>query len=219
VCRFFHQESRRHTRLIYNGIDTKRFGVVPAEQRQSVRASLGLPSDRRIILFVGRFVRKKGLHIVESLTRRFPEVLWIFVGSGPEDPSKWSYTNVQVPGRIEHERLAAFYHAADLLLLPSYGEGFPLVVQEALACGLGVLSTTEVGTACPAAREMIRTQPTPRGRVDITGWETALRATLLDEAYLAARDSRSRKARELWSWERCTSEYLSLFDEVMTPGR
>jgi len=198
--------------LIYNGIDTELF-TLDADQQQA-RVKIGLPADKQVVLFVGRFIRKKGLPILQALAPRFPQVLWLLVGSGPEDPAQWGCSNVRVAGRVAHAHLADYYRAADLLLLPSSSEGFPLVVQEALACGLGVLSTEEVANACPPARDMIRTQPTPRTDYGVRGWERALRETLADGTYLEAREPRARRARELWSWNRCASEYLPLFDEL-----
>ena len=211
---FFGRGNSTKTRLIFNGIDPARFRLMPGEQRWRVRSELGIEPQRRMILFVGRHVRKKGLHILESLTARFPEPLWVFVGSGPDDPKRWKRENVQVLGRLDHDRLAGIYQAADLLILPSSGEGLPLVVQEALACGLGVLSTEEVRDACPAAKDVIRAHPTPRTTSDIDGWEHALRDVLSDARYLEGRDERARIAQRLWSWEECASQYLHLFDEI-----
>lgn len=139
---------------------------------------------------------------------------WLLVGSGPEDPVHWQRDNVRVVGVLSHEELPAFYQASDLFLLPSFGEGFPLVVQEALASGLGVLSTDEVATACPAAESLIRCIPTPAENIAADEWEIALRAILSDHAYLQDRSTRSEQARRLWSWERCTAQYLGLFNEV-----
>ncbi len=215
VRRFFSQDRSDRSLLIFNGIDTERFGAASNDERQAAREQLGFPLDRRVILFVGRFVRKKGLSIINELARRFPEVLWVLVGSGPEDPAKWTRENVRLPGRVNHDGLPQFYHAADLLLLPSTGEGFPLVVQEALCCGLGVLSTDEVGTACPAAAPLIRVWRTPRTGSDYDGWENALRQVLADNAYLEARKARSEQARRLWSWKNCSSQYLQLFESLV----
>jgi glycosyltransferase involved in cell wall biosynthesis len=164
-------------------------------------------------------VRKKGLYIIERLTQRFPSILWVIVGSGPEDPNRWGRENVRVPGRLNHSQLADYYRSADLLLLPSSGEGFPLVVQEALCCGTGVLSTEEVSSACAEASTMMRSCPTPRGDVDIDVWERALAAALSDEAYLNSRQSRSQKARSLWSWEMCAEQYLDLFSNLARQPR
>jgi len=214
VRSFFSRDSCSKTSLIFNGIEPGLFEAPSQTQRRALRIRLGLSPERRVVLFVGRFVRKKGLRILELLTSRFPEVLWVFAGSGPEDPSTWRRDNVLVLGSLDHSSLAGVYQAADLLILPSSGEGFPLVVQEALSCGLGVLSTEEVGNACPAAADMIRMRPTPRLEADVDGWETALRQALQDRAYLEGRFDRARRAHELWSWERCATEYLRLFAEI-----
>jgi len=214
VRAFFGRERSAKTRLIFNGLDPEQFKPASAERRQRVRAELGIEPRRQVILFVGRYVRKKGLHILESLASRLSEPLWVFAGSGPEDPSRWQRDNVRVLGRIPHERLADLYQAADLLILPSSGEGLPLVVQEALACGLGVLSTEEVRDACPAAKEMIRAHPTPRTIPDIDGWEGVLRESLSDANYLDGRSERAQRAQRLWSWEDCAAQYLQLFDEI-----
>ena len=51
--------------------------------------------------------------------------------------------------------LASLYQASDLFLLPSVGEGFPLVIQEALGCGLPVICGAETTRADPAIAEMV----------------------------------------------------------------
>lgn len=214
VRSFFSLETRSKASLIFNGIDPNRFEAPSDTLRRNLRAQLGISPERQAVLFVGRFVRKKGLRILELLTSRFPRVLWVFAGSGPESPTIWRRDNVLVLGKLEHSRLASVYQAADLLILPSSGEGFPLVVQEALSCGLGVLSTEEVGNACPAATDMIRMRPTPRVDADVDGWEKTLREMLDDRSYLERRFERASRAHQLWSWERCATEYLTLFAEI-----
>lgn len=214
VRSFFCRDTCVKTSLIFNGIEPGIFNVPSGILRQHLRERLGVSDEHQVVLFVGRFVRKKGLRILELLTRRFPEVLWAFAGSGPEDPSTWCRENVRVLGKLDHSRLAGVYQAADLLILPSSGEGFPLVVQEALSCGLGVLSTEEVGNACPAAADMIRMRPTPRFEADVDGWESALRQTLQDQNYIHGRLDRACRAHQLWSWERSAAEYLRLFADI-----
>ncbi|MGV3571588.1 MAG: glycosyltransferase family 4 protein [Ramlibacter sp.] len=214
VLQFFGRERSPRARLIFNGVDTHRFTPVSGEERDAVRAGLGLPPDRRVVLFVGRFVRKKGLHRVIALAERFPQVQWVLVGSGPEQPTD-APPNVLVAGRVEHDRLPLYYRAADLLILPSSGEGMPLVVQEALCCGAGILSTDEVASACPEAADLIRACPVPRAQDDLAGWEAALRATLADGAYLEARAGRSARAHKLWSWERCVAQYDAVFHQLV----
>ncbi len=214
VRRFFGKDQDPKSRLIFNGVDTGLFTLGTPGERLSEREMLQIPATTKAVLFVGRLVKKKGLHIIEQLARRFTQVLWMIVGAGPEDPSRWNQANVRVYGRVSHEQLAGYYRAADLLLLPSSGEGFPLVVQEALCCGTAVLSTAEVATACPAAAAMIRTGPPPRRDADIDAWAKVLEEALSDSVDLDARQARSQAARALWSWEDCARRYLSLFAEI-----
>jgi glycosyltransferase involved in cell wall biosynthesis len=211
---FFAQQSNTRARLIFNGLDSQRFVPATAQQRQALRARLGLSPQRPAILFVGRFLRKKGLDLIQTLAPRFPQADWLLVGSGPESPSAWREPNVRVVGQLPHHELPAHYQACDLLILPSRGEGFPLVVQEALACGLGVLSTDEVAAACPPAQQLIRCVPLSERSTE--RWQAQLSALLADIEYLDARSSRSQQARDLWSWRRCAAEYLELFGVVST---
>jgi len=214
VRSFFAQQTNTRSRLIFNGLDSDSFVPAKAAQRQALRSRLGLSPQRPAILFVGRFLHKKGLDLIQTLAPLFRQADWLLVGAGPENPSAWSEPNVRVVGRLPHHELAAHYQACDLLILPSRGEGFPLVVQEALACGLGVLSTDEVAAACPPASQLIRSVPLSERTTE--RWQQALTALLADIEYLDARTSRSQQARNLWSWQRCAAEYFALFGVVST---
>ncbi len=125
--------------FISNGVATAMFKPVNRDQRQCLRVELGLPIDKRIMLFVGRFVEKKGLPIIRLLAEWFPDCEWVLIGWGPEEPATWGFPNVRSLGLMERSRIVPYYQVADLLVLPSLGEGFPLVVQEAMACGTPAL--------------------------------------------------------------------------------
>jgi glycosyltransferase involved in cell wall biosynthesis len=219
VRSFFGRDLDPKSRLIFNGVDTGLFTIGTPGERLSERELLQIPQTTKAVLFVGRLVKKKGLHIIEQLAQRFTHVRWMIVGSGPEDPSRWNQANVRVYGRVSHEGLASYYRAADLLLLPSSGEGFPLVVQEALCCGTDVLSTEEVAGACPPAAPLIRTCRTPRRDAGIDGWATALEEALSHGGNVDAREARSQAARALWSWEDCARRYMDLFAEITESQR
>lgn len=214
VTGYFSRNDAANTRIIFNGVDTSRFRHLDDLDRTSLRQALRLPTDRRIVLFVGRFVRKKGIHRIMELARLTPDATFLFVGSGPESPDT-DVPNVVLAGRVEHDQLADYYRASDLLILPSSGEGFPLVVQEALCCGTAVLSTTEVATACPDAAHLIRHREVPRGDASTAEWQIALAETLGDQEYLDDRAQRATLALSLWSWQKCAARYAELIREVI----
>ncbi len=217
VRRFFGLENAARAALIFNGVNLERFTPV-ADDKAQLRRRLGLP-DRPVVLFVGRLVRKKGLHIVEALARRIPEAHWLVVGSGPEAPAPSPHGNLTLAGRIPNDRLPDFYRAVDLLILPSSGEGFPLVVQEAMCCGTGILSSEEVASACPPVTPHIRVGPAAAGATEEDGWEQAARETLGDLAYLCDTARRAAVARGLWSWTDCAARYLEWFTALVQAGR
>lgn len=138
--RFAGLRFRHAPRLLFNGVDTALFH--PSGQA----GGAGGP-----VLFVGRFVAKKGLHAIAALARLRPDLPFLLVGRGPIDPASWGLPNVAVLPQQTPAALADLYRSARLLLLPSVGEGFPLVVQEAMASGLRVLCGTDTAAADPEA--------------------------------------------------------------------
>jgi glycosyltransferase involved in cell wall biosynthesis len=170
-------EFRRTPSLIFNGLRSDLPGLASLVPRDEARRSFGLPTDRFTALFVGRFVEKKGLEVVQRLARAMPEMQWILCGWGPIDPTRWGAENLRVLGTLSGERLAAAYRAADVLVLPSVGEGLPLVVQEALAMGTGVVGSDELLTA--DAWLAGRIEVAPVDHADLDGTAAIWRNTIL----------------------------------------
>jgi starch synthase len=153
---FAHIRMKRAPRLLFNGVDGAIFHAGSADDRQAVRHRHGLPAARTLAVFVGRFVEKKGLRVLREVARRLPHVDFAFAGTGPIDPRRWELANVHVLGRQPPAIVADLYRAADLLVLPSVGEGYPLVIQEAMACGLPVVCGAQSAKADPAASRWLR---------------------------------------------------------------
>jgi glycosyltransferase involved in cell wall biosynthesis len=129
-----------YSQAIPNGIDTDRFRPPAPEERASSRKELGLGDSERVVLFVGRLVEKKGVDIFLRVCRLMPSVKFLLVGDGPlaEDISR-SRENLVWRPSVPPESMDKVYKSADMLLLPSHGEGLPLSVQEAMSCGLPVV--------------------------------------------------------------------------------
>lgn len=166
---------RRRYRLLYNGVDTATFHPRTTSRRLAARATHGIPADVRLAIFVGRFVEKKGLAVLEAIARRRPDLHVAFVGAGPLRPENWKLPNVHLLGPQSQQAIAELYGASDLLLLPSVGEGYPLVIQEAMACGLAVVCGVTSARADPGAALWLR-------GVEIDLAEPALSAIRCSEA-------------------------------------
>ncbi len=206
---------RDETKLqtVWNGLDFDGAYRVDDRERASCRSIWGVAGERAVVLFVGRWIRKKGIEIVHGVARAMPEVTFVIAGQGPVDPARWALPNVRTLGYVPSERVGELYEAADVLLLPSYAEGFPLVVQEALVRGTAVLSTAEVAAACPPVAESIAHCPVPQ-RDDPGPWILALERLLAEGIGTADRVSRAERARGLWSRVRCAAEYDAILRRI-----
>lgn len=126
--------------VIYNGVDTKVFR--PLQQGQC-RKELNLPQNKKVILIVAKRGQSnpwKGGNYSQEIINKYQnndEVYFVDLG-GNEDGSRH---NVKTISYINDENtLAKYYSAADSLLYPSIADNCPLVVLEAQACGLPVVS-------------------------------------------------------------------------------
>jgi D-inositol-3-phosphate glycosyltransferase len=127
-------------RIVPNGVDTDRFSPPDGDEKDALRRRLGWDGRLRA-LFVGRLVQKKGIDVVLAAAARTPEVQWVL--AGPGTPPRTPPSNVDVLGPVEPGAMHELYRAADLLVLPSHGEGFPLSIQEAMASGLPVVAADD----------------------------------------------------------------------------
>lgn len=110
-----------------------------------------------VILFSGRFVWYKGVMILlqayERLQDEFENIGLILLGDGPEREKYLNYCkannlrNVFFEGFKQMEDLPLYYICADLLVLPSLSETWGLVVNEAMAFGMPVITTDAAGVS------------------------------------------------------------------------
>jgi glycosyltransferase involved in cell wall biosynthesis len=141
--------------VVKQGIDSDLFhpGGQPA-----ARAALGIPADRRVLLWVGRMAPVKGLDILLRACsllqhRECPFHLYL-VGDGPlrcrlegESAKLGLRDKVSFVGSRLHHELGNWYRAADLTVLSSWSEGIPNVLRESLACGVPFVATRVGGVA------------------------------------------------------------------------
>ncbi|AOY98979.1 hypothetical protein BKK81_06675 [Cupriavidus sp. USMAHM13] len=206
-------------RLIPNGLDLSTFSPIADAARAQLRARLDIPAGRPCLLFVGRFVEKKGLALLEKLTALLPDATWIFAGKGEMDPERWARGNVRVFRDRAGASLAELYRAADLLVLPSTGEGFPLVVQESMACGTPAIVGRDTASALPGLDQVLFSETVDADHA-LPAWHRHLTALLADPQRLTGRRREVADwAAMHWSWERCADAYCEVIREVLERRR
>lgn len=209
--------------LVFNGVDTEMFRPLgEGENKEAIRDSLGLPREGRVALFVGRFVEKKGISVMKHMVDQRPEWTWAFAGRGPLDPGSWKAPNVRVFSSLRGSSMAALYRASDLLVLPSIGEGFPLVIQEALASGLPVVCGAETLEADPEIGTIARGAPIYAGDDDRTAREfLSVIDKALDPGSESTGKSEARRAFAAlrYSWDYATNRYLELASRLVPAAK
>jgi glycosyltransferase involved in cell wall biosynthesis len=138
---------------IRNGVDLRAFRPAEAADTHSLRHRLGLPRDDVIVLYAGRFERQKGLDALLEAWRlaHRPGATLVVVGRRwpveSLDPLPATQRTVHVGFTND---VLSYMRAADVLAVPSRGDGLSNVLLEGAACGLPI-----VATRLPAAEAVL----------------------------------------------------------------
>lgn len=214
--------SRGTVRMVPNGVDLETY------------APAALPRSDGVfrILFVGRLVEQKGArYILEVL----PDVMAqtgagvevALVGSGPEEPALRQQARrmgladqVHFRGWVTRKDMPEQYRSADIFVFPSFEEGMPNVVLEAMASGLPVVATDIYGN-----RELV--VDGDNGVLVSPGDAEALCRALVrlakDPDLRRLMGGRSRERAQAFGWEETARAYLGLSQTILeqptqTPG-
>jgi teichuronic acid biosynthesis glycosyltransferase TuaC len=138
-----------NVRAFYRGINISNFQNLPA--KESLMRDLQLNFQRRYILFVGRLIYDKGIYELAKafniIASKYSDIHLIMIG---EEIEKEDFVKkleagvsdrVHFKGIIPYREVAHYMKIAELLVLPTWAEGLPNVVMEAMAVGLPVVAT------------------------------------------------------------------------------
>jgi glycosyltransferase involved in cell wall biosynthesis len=169
--------------VVPNGLDTKRFSPDP-EARRRVRAEWGVAESEELIGLVGRLDPMKDhptfLRAAALLVRERGNVRFVCVGDGPADYRRELHALGEGLGLAQRliwagarGDMPAVYNALDIATSASYGEGFPNVVGEAMACGVPCVAT-DVGDSASIVGETGVVVPPKNPEALATGWKISL---------------------------------------------
>jgi glycosyltransferase involved in cell wall biosynthesis len=204
--------------VIKNGVDHKIFKIM---DKCSAKKQLGLKNEGHIILYIGHLTQEKGLayllRSMASLLKIKRNVYLFIIGEGKEKRrlSKMISTlgiekRVFLIGPRPNSEIPIWLGASDLLCLPSFREGLPCVILEALACGRPVVASDIGGIPeVLGGDETLGIMISPK---DDSALARALTKAL--NAQWSAQHI-SSKMQE-WSWANTAQEYLAVFESLFS---
>jgi len=212
----------------YNGVDAdRRFNPEKYSKRirSQIRQKYGIPKDALVLCYVGRIVKDKGVWELarawQKLRGEFGNLYLLMVGEFEADDAVdaeivellHADERIVLTGFVQE--MPEYYCAVDVIVLPTYREGFPYVPLESAAMGLPVVATKVTG--CTDAVENGKTGILVPAK-DVEALHEAIRKLLSDESLRkelgkAARQRVLRYFRRETLWQALHSQYKQLMKE------
>lgn len=192
------------------------------------RSRFGITAEERILLYVSRVTPKKGLPMLCQAIADVSERLqgWVLVIAGPDESGHTSelkelieklglqhlvYLVGSVFGRDKRDAFAA----ADAFVLPSYGEGLPMVVLEAMGVGLPVIVTE--ATPIPAITQNLCGWRVPADRVSLAAALLELSQKSSGELHSMGQNGK-RVVASQYTWQRVARMTFALYRWLNNEG-
>lgn len=141
---------REKITYIPNYVSDKEFYPLSRGEKAATRAKYGLSPDKFTVVCAGQLQTRKGVMDFVDLARRLPEMQFFWAGGFSFGAVTDGYAEIKkmlknppenafFPGMVPREEMNAIYNMGDVMLLPSYGELFPMTVLEAMSCHTPIL--------------------------------------------------------------------------------
>ena len=213
-----HQEK---IKKITNFVDTIRFHPVSSEEKHRLKNALSM-DENIVINFTGRIVERKGIDVFINAFARSKELLarciLVVIGSGPDEGGMKNLVlkigidnNARFLGH--RSEVARHYQASDIFVFPSYAEGMPNSLLEAMACGLPVIASKIGGVVdvVEDGKSGILFEPG-----DVSGLASAMVKLLNDNELRLKLGAEARKRIvDGFSIDRIADEYIRLYERLL----
>jgi len=180
---------------------------------------LATDRDPRKVLFMGQFGERKGIYdllpVFASLAKRFPDARLVCGGNGEVEKVRQrvhelaAESSIDVPGWISGDEKTALLHECGIFVLPSYNEGLPMAIIEAMSFSMAVVSTT-VGGIPELVSQENGALVTPGDQAQLA--EALSTILAMDDEQIAAMGASSRKVYEnTFSPQRCMEDMRKIY--------
>jgi len=197
--------------------------------REQLRAELGLERDRPVILFASKFQpRKHPDHLLEAYARLSPDgkqeprPYLVFVGEGElrhrleQRIGELGWKTIKMLGFKNQSELPRYYDLCDVFVLPSSGEPWGLVINEAMNVGKPVITTDQVGAAADLVRDGENGFVVAAGDIEALSKRLLILTTVPGLA--AAMGERSSKRIDTWGLKETAAGLLQALTTAVGTG-
>ncbi|MBE9186663.1 glycosyltransferase family 1 protein [Microcoleus sp. LEGE 07076] len=214
--------------IIPCGTDIKQFGSIG---RSAARRQLGIAPETKVVLYVGRFDRRKG---IETLVRAvslsaLPKAdLKLIIGGGWREGESDGKERDRIgsiveelglsditsfPGSLSRDILPAYYAAADVCVVPSHYEPFGLVAIESMACRTPVVASDVGGLKYTVVPRETGLLASPKNEVVFAG---AIDRLLIDSVWRQQLGQAGRqRVQSYFSWDGVASQLNQLYTQLL----
>lgn len=213
----FEYQIKDNVELIYHGTDFDKFQINNVElYRAGIREKLGIKESSFCALFVGN-LQKGAAAAIRALISA--ESVYLMIVSGSDATAEKALAiELGVENRVTwvplSKNIERYFASADCFVFPTLYEPFGMVISEAMASGLPVITNREAGAA-----ELIEH--------GVSGWLTeepwdadqiaeGMRALANDPLLRMRMGEAARKAIEPFTWDRCATETMAVYDQVVS---
>lgn len=208
--------------MIPNGVDAQVYTKNDKENLAQFRSRYALPEEK-IVLFVGRLVYEKGVHV---LVNAAPKVLektnakFIIVGNGYMKDQLSTLANgmglahkVMFTGFLDDETLRKLQRCADVSVVPSLFEPFGIVALEAMAAKSPIV-VSDTGGLSEIVNHDVNGVKVYTGNPDSLAW--GINRVLTDEAYAnTIRTNAYRKVQEKYNWDKIAQQTKAMYENIL----